>query len=801
VLKAQNKYEEAGKLAEESVAWARTQSSQALLADMLGQVGQIIFQKGDYKSALKIFEEQRLIRNKIGPESEVGGLTMNIGVMHYRMGDLEGSLPYYNFALESYTRQKDTMNLGHVWVNFAMTYNDLGQIPKALECMDKASYYYLAINDMNNYSNIISNSTFIYINAGEYGKAMKMIVPALERFEKNNDKKNMATAYGSMSSVNLHMRDTVKALEYIDRAVALQREIGLSGSLGYSLIGKGNILSAKGQLKEAEICYREAMSIRMKNNDKMGMAGSHLSLGNNFKRMALYDSSLYHYQTALQIYESSGKKQSVAGLYSNIGVVYYDLGEYDKALENYQKAFEIRKDLGLKQDLYETYLTYSNVYKKMGNYEKAYEYYQKYFIEYDSLNNATARKEVLDLQTKYDTDKKQKEIELLSARERMQGLAFEKQNALLMFERLQLEQKGKEVELLNKDKSLKEAELLREREAKMRKQKEVDALQQENLLKEEINAKQRQMTSIFIGAFVLMLITSGVIFRFYRQNRRAKIIISQQKEEVEQKKNQIELQKELMEEKNREITDSIRYAKRLQDAILPPTGFFRSLLPDSFVFYQPKDIVAGDFYWIEKSDDTIFLAVADCTGHGVPGAMVSIVGHNGLERCVKEFGLKDPEAILDKLNELVEGTFSRSEGQVRDGMDIALCIIKKSGDSTELTYSGANNPLWIIRADNTLEEIKADKQPIGRYDNRKPFTAKKVRLLDGDQIYLFSDGYADQFGGPSGKKFKYSRMKEELIQMAGSAMEEQSKMLSRKFHEWKGNLEQIDDVCVIGVRL
>jgi len=298
-----------------------------------------------------------------------------------------------------------------------------------------------------------------------------------------------------------------------------------------------------------------------------------------------------------------------------------------------------------------------------------------------------------------------------------------------------------------------------------------------------------------------MLITSGVIFRFYRQNRRAKIIISQQKEEVEQKKNQIELQKELMEEKNREITDSIRYAKRLQDAILPPTGFFRSLLPDSFVFYQPKDIVAGDFYWLEKSDDTIFLAVADCTGHGVPGAMVSIVGHNGLERCVKEFGLKDPEAILDKLNELVEGTFSRSEGQVRDGMDIALCIIKKSGDSTELTYSGANNPLWIIRADNTLEEIKADKQPIGRYDNRKPFTAKKVRLLDGDQIYLFSDGYADQFGGPSGKKFKYSRMKEELIQMAGSAMEEQSKMLSRKFHEWKGNLEQIDDVCVIGVRL
>lgn len=800
-LRRGNRFDEAISFGKEAIAWARSVGEDAWLADILGQVGNAVFQTGDFKTALTYFEEQRSIRNRIGPESEVGGLSMNIGVMHYRMGDIQGSLPYYNFALQSFIKEKDTISLGHVWVNFAMSYYNLGEVQKGLECLDKAAFFYLAKKDLDNYSTVMTNSTIMYIDIGEYSKAMKMLIPALEKFEKEKDKKNMVMAYGSMSSVNLHLKDTAKALEYIDKSIQIARESGLNGSLSYSLVGKGNVLSEKGKYAEATKCYREAMSIRQRTGDKTGVAGTYLSLGNNFKRMAAYDSALVYYNIALEQFEAIGKKQSIAGLHSNIGVVYYDLKDYDKALEHYNKAFALRKELGIQTDLKDSYKTFENVYVQKGDYQKAYEYHVKYFQAYDSLNNAKARQEVLDLQTKYDTDKKQKEIELLSARERMQGLAFEKQNALLMFERLQLEQKGKEVELLNKDKSLKEAELLREREAKLRKQKEVDALQQENLLKEEINAKQRQMTSIFIGAFVLMLITSGVIFRFYRQNRRAKIIISQQKEEVEQKKNQIELQKELMEEKNREITDSIRYAKRLQDAILPPTGFFRSLLPDSFVFYQPKDIVAGDFYWIDKSDDTIFLAVADCTGHGVPGAMVSIVGHNGLERCVKEFGLKDPEAILDKLNELVEGTFSRSEGQVRDGMDIALCIIKKSGDSTELTYSGANNPLWIIRADNTLEEIKADKQPIGRYDNRQPFTSKKVRLLEGDQIYLFSDGYADQFGGPSGKKFKYSRMKEELIQMAGSAMEEQSKMLSRKYHEWKGNLEQIDDVCVIGVRL
>jgi serine phosphatase RsbU (regulator of sigma subunit) len=206
-----------------------------------------------------------------------------------------------------------------------------------------------------------------------------------------------------------------------------------------------------------------------------------------------------------------------------------------------------------------------------------------------------------------------------------------------------------------------------------------------------------------------------------------------------------------------EITESFRYAKRIQTAILPPTILISETLPGSFVFFKPKDIVSGDFYWMEKVDGKILIAAADCTGHGVPGAMVSMVGNNCLNRTVREFGLIQPATILDQLTVLVENTFvhkdfnyDTKEDDIKDGMDISLCCIDIS--KKQLEWAGANNPLWIARSGEMIEII-ADKQPVGKFDYRKPFTNHKIELQQGDTIYLFTDGYADQFGGPHGKKF------------------------------------------------
>ncbi len=262
-----------------------------------------------------------------------------------------------------------------------------------------------------------------------------------------------------------------------------------------------------------------------------------------------------------------------------------------------------------------------------------------------------------------------------------------------------------------------------------------------------------------------------------------------------------------VEEKQREITDSINYAKRIQEAILPSFDFIKTHLPDSFIYYQPKDIVAGDFYWAEKVGSSFFIAAADCTGHGVPGALVSVVCCNALNRTVNEFKLSEPGEILDKTRELVLESFSKSGGDIKDGMDISLISIHEN----TVKWAGANNPLWYIvspfeggdrrSGDVVLKEIKANKQPIGKTDNPEPFTTHTIELKKGDSLYLFTDGFADQFGGPKGKKFKYKQLEELLISTNQLSVSSQHEALKNALKNWMGNLEQVDDICIIGIRV
>lgn len=257
-------------------------------------------------------------------------------------------------------------------------------------------------------------------------------------------------------------------------------------------------------------------------------------------------------------------------------------------------------------------------------------------------------------------------------------------------------------------------------------------------------------------------------------------------------------QKTLLEHQNKEVTDSINYAQRIQKAILPSHRLIESYLPKSFVVYLPKDIVSGDFYWVEKKGNKVFFAVADCTGHGVPGAMMSVIGQNAINRVINEFAITKPSEILDKLTVLVEEAFSKSGSDVRDGMDIALCSLDTA--TNKLEFAGANNPVYIY-SNNELKEIKATKQPIGRFESKVNFVNHEVQLNSGDAVYLFSDGIADQFGGPDGKKYKYKRVKELLLQNNSKSHSEQKNNIITEFAAWKGKNEQIDDVCLIGIKI
>ena len=372
--------------------------------------------------------------------------------------------------------------------------------------------------------------------------------------------------------------------------------------------------------------------------------------------------------------------------------------------------------------------------------------------------------------------------------------------------------------------------------AKSQEIKEIEIAKQ----KVEIKIKKNQQYALY-GGLILVLVFAGFMYNRYRITQNQKKIIELQKHEVEK-------QKEIVDEKNKEITDSIQYAKRIQNAILPPIKLVKEYLPQSFIVYKPKDIVAGDFYWMEtvssldgglkvgdkhpsnspQGENIILFAAADCTGHGVPGAMVSVICNNGLNRSVREYGITDPGKILDNTRKIVIQEFEKSDDVVKDGMDIALCSLRfdvqnlparsgtdgkleKSKTIALLQYAGANNPLWIIRQiSNNLQlqissfeliEIKPNKQHIGKIENPKPFITHTIALQKNDTIYIFTDGYQDQFGGEHEKKFKSSKLKELLLNIQEKTMNEQQEIVIQTFEKWKGNAYQIDDVCVIGVRI
>ena len=277
--------------------------------------------------------------------------------------------------------------------------------------------------------------------------------------------------------------------------------------------------------------------------------------------------------------------------------------------------------------------------------------------------------------------------------------------------------------------------------------------------------------------------------------------VKERTEEVVKQKDEIDSQRAKLEELYNDVTDSIRYAKRLQDSILPPERILKKYFPASFVLFKPKDIVSGDFYWISKYKSELMFAAVDCTGHGVPGAFMSLVGANGLNSAVNEHKLADPGKILDDLNKYASESLNKGddENAVRDGMDITLCCLNKK--EMKLRFAGAYNPLYLIR-DKELEIIKTDKFAIGSFKpGEKNFNTYEIDIKKGDKIYVFSDGYPDQFGGLKGKKFMYKQFKETLLTTVNESMETQKLLLDQKIEAWRGTYEQVDDIVVFGVEV
>ncbi len=578
----------------------------------------------------------------------------------------------------------------------------------------------------------------------------------------------------------------------------------------------GTVQSYSGKYPDALENLFIALRLFEKVKDPLKTANVYSNIGSVYYGQEKYDDALRMFMKSHRFLEDLNYQPGIAANANNIGLVYADKNEHHKAIEYFKQSYIFDSTDRYFEGMALSYLNFGRSYFELQEYAKSRMFYNKGLELIDQLNDTytisklllnSAQLDIKEGKLDHADTKIRKAMDLTIASDN----PAEKRDAYLMLHKYDSTRHDmpaayhsfrKFVEY--RDRVYNEENDQRSAEAKIQytydKKQAIFKAEQEkkDVLQKQEQQKQTLIRNSFASGFVLLLILAGVIFRGYQAKQRANVEISKQNEEITH-------QKELVEEKNREIVDSINYAKRLQSAILPPASHMRSLLPESFIFYRPKDIVAGDFYFFERIGNKLFIAVADCTGHGVPGALVSVICSTALNRAVKEFRLTDPGLILDKVTDIVLETFEKSESIVSDGMDISLLVLDLStrlNSSVTGTWSGANNGLYIKRkTHDLLEELKGDKQPIGKFDKRKPFTSYMVELEKGDKIYLYTDGYPDQFGGDKGKKFKYAQLKELILRTSTLCADQQLKGIEDSFVYWKGAYDQTDDVTLMGVTI
>lgn len=630
----------------------------------------------------------------------------------------------------------------HALLTQGKAYYNKGENLKAIDLETRSLILSQGIQDKKAMGNTLCNLGNVFLEMGNYSDAVDKYTQSMKLAEEIGNKNLVAANLANIGIICFSQGDYKKAMEYNSKNLKIVEELGDKYSMSYSYRNIGKVHEVKGEFQKAIFAYTKAYNLSEESQDESGKAYSLNYLGNVYLEMKDYEKAQEYFFRSMDIATKLNDTYSIAENLDHIGNCYFERKDYAKAIEYCKKSLALTEKTDMVLLKRNASKSLYAVYKQTGNFQQALQMHEYFTNIKDTILSDENRKGVLKKEIQYKYEK--------------QSLA----DSLAYNQKRKLDELAHTAQLDN----------------------------------------EKHQRYFLYGGLLFALILGGVSFRGYQRKKRDNDIISSQKKLVE-------MQKDIVEEKQKEIIDSISYAKRIQDAILPPSRLVKKYLPDSFVLYKPKDIVAGDFYWMEIIDDRIILVAADCTGHGVPGALVSVVCSNALNRAVKEFGFRKPSDILDKVKELVVETFNKSEEEVKDGMDISLLSIKTSNNNLEADWAGANNPLWIIRnvsssgVENELIEYKPDKQPIGQYMDAHPFTNHSIQLQKGDALYLFTDGFQDQFGEISNKKFKSAQMRKMFLSIQDKNMEKQKLIIDKMFNDWKGSFEQVDDVCVIGVRL
>lgn len=703
--------------------------------------------KEETKEKINNYIKTLMDKEEAGDKAGASTILNEIGNEYHNINELGQAIEYYNKSLDLKNETGDREGASIVLNDIAVALYDSGKYETAVDNYKESFKINEELGNKKISAVILDNIGQVYENTFQFEKAVDFYEQSLDIVEDLGEKEEEAVIHDKIGNIHLEQNNLGKAIESYEKSLEIDKELDREDNVAATLNNIGSVYYNLGKFDDAKDYYEQSLDVTKRIGDKKQISIALNNIGNISYDGNKFRKAIGYYKQSIEIKEDIDYKRGVAASLHNIGNAYKGLKDYNQALDYYKRSNDVADEINYIEVTARNNRAFSEVYSLMNEYKKAYEY-QKLF--------ADVKHTISDEKTQI-----------------FEGVSKEKKD-------------DERILIASLRRQIQKQKLLAEYEAN-RRQKEIEIKNLELTNEKEKTKRQKLVIVIGFVGLIALIVFSFMVYRQYIQKKKANVELTEKNRLISHQKQQ--------------ITDSIRYASRIQKAVLPPEEFVTKILPQHFILNKPRDIVSGDYYWTTQRKNESIIAVADCTGHGVPGAFMSMLGIAFLNEIVNKTVTARSHEILEQLRTNVMKSLHQTgrEDEAKDGMDIALIIIDL--ESKMLQFSGAHNPLYIIRK-NKLQEVKADKMPIGisaRYD--KPFRNHKIQLHKEDMLYIFSDGYMDQFGGEHRKKFGFRRFRELLVEIHKKPVQEQRDILNKAITDWQANFDQIDDIMVMGIRI